>query len=596
MSAENINGTSTLPFLSSPNEDAYPPPLDLEATDYSEVANEDNILLDEIPIYDELEFFGLDVEITPPEQIDDEIQYLHESDIRHILERSRGQRVSDRYDWSDCFVSRVSEPVTFVLDLAIKNAWKLMKEEVIFLQQRVKFLICEQRKTNQNIPPANAMVHEVTFDDIFELMVGKDSRFAEVFCREVQLSEPEYFKFMATISMQMAYRESPSSIYDSSSLLKDKTVMPFDDYISIWKKIASLKKVNQLNFIGSARREDCLWKILQTEINKMLRDISIATRTEEIGLALDDDKVWVESSGTNLEDTFGLRKVTHVRDNRKGIVSHTAGSLTTNMLYGFIFEEKGKNAIQCFKDLFHALFPSQGTSPGSVPNLEGVENFSDRGYTHEDTSFNLLLLAGGDFNNTCKKVPPFPFIWEMKKDERDPRTKLDVSGSPALFLKQVMKHNRLVTCAAFRTGTKNISTILTTTIHGHQWEGICLNPRHQILYEIDPIHGLDEFIFERLATTKNLGDRFQVEIDSILQDKLLFEINSLTLEQGTQCWFKGRQFSLTSSQADGAFSTAFVIRQQDNNWKMIAKYMHGPDYHKCEYKMFFSKSGFILLF
>ena len=69
MSAENINGTSTLPFLSSPNEDAYPPPLDLEATDYSEVANEDNILLDEIPIYDELEFFGLNVEIMPPNRL-----------------------------------------------------------------------------------------------------------------------------------------------------------------------------------------------------------------------------------------------------------------------------------------------------------------------------------------------------------------------------------------------------------------------------------------------------------------------------------------------------------------------------------------------
>ena len=90
MSTENNDGTPS--FLSSPYEDSYSPP-NLEATDCTseEATNEDDIVLDEIPIYDELEFFWLDVEVTPPEQIDDEIQYLHESDIRRILERSRGQ-------------------------------------------------------------------------------------------------------------------------------------------------------------------------------------------------------------------------------------------------------------------------------------------------------------------------------------------------------------------------------------------------------------------------------------------------------------------------------------------------------------------------
>ena len=120
-------------------------------------------------------------------------------------------------------------------------------------------------------------------------------------------------------------------------------------------------------------------------------------------------------------------------------------------------------------------------------------------------------------------------------------------------MKEFFSSGKKVSCFAFRTGTSNISAVLSSTIEGHQWEGVCLHHKQRIKWEGDQHHGLDKYLFPALATDEALFARLGVEC-TFLFDKLKDEeIYVLTLEQGTADWHKGRQFSFTSSQTDRSF-------------------------------------------
>lgn len=73
--------------------------------------------------------------------------------------------------------------------------------------------------------------------------------------------------------------------------------MKQEDYISTWKEIATIKKVLLQNFVGTNRRDACLWQQLEKVVNNFLRRIAIVGRTDDISIALDDDKIWVQTSG-----------------------------------------------------------------------------------------------------------------------------------------------------------------------------------------------------------------------------------------------------------------------------------------------------------
>ena len=361
-------------------------------------------------LFTEEEFYGLDILESPPDQLDDDLQYLHKDDLIRIVNTEEESNL----EWNDRLISNVGEEVTFVLDLSRKEAWKLFKEEVTHLRTTIPKLL--------NLPPETS-TETVTLEDLVSLVFGETSEFTSVFCAELELDRVTFYKFIANVCLQMAYRETPSYLYGEYSLLDDKTALDEITYMSIWKKIASLKRISLNDYVGSSRRDECLWDQFELAANKLLRKLSIVGRTDEISVALDDDKIWVQTSGRNEDDYFGLRKVTHVKDNRKGIVAHTAVSSTTNIPLAFMFERQGDRAIDCFTRIFSKLFPQNiggGVSRDQLPDLSGVTNHSDRGYTLESTVFDFLLPAGAEFTNTAKRIMPFPFIWGMKTSDSDP--------------------------------------------------------------------------------------------------------------------------------------------------------------------------------
>ena len=310
-------------------------------------------------------------------------------------------------------------------------------------------------------------------------------------------------------------------------------------------------------------------------------------------IALDDDKIWVECSGRNEIDHFGIRKTTHVKDNRKGFTSHTAASMPCIFPVGFIFEQVGDNPIRCFKKLYSIMYP---TNEGAVPSLEDVVNLSDRGYTIEETIFDYLIPSGAGFLHTAKRVSPFPFIWGKRPRRNDKRDYLGENGYPALFIKEIFSQGRLVSLFAFRTGTSNISAIVTNKLHDHEWEGICLKNDQRLLWEEDKEHGLDHLHFPCLARLPALTGLFHRDMIEALQDLRDEKIDVLTLEQGTADWHRGRQFSLTSSQSDGSFRKAMIIYQNDEHYCNVAKYLEGNDYHTSKFSFAQKKSSLLLVF
>ena len=509
--------------------------------------------------YTEDDFYGHNVLDCPLDQIDNDFSYLHERDRDDI-------RQAKEINWSDSLISDPDENIHFVFDEAIKGAWEKLQEEVSHIRQSLLINLGKEESDS------------IQFEDLLELAFGQNSDFTRTFCEGSKIKDrPTFLRFISTLCLQMSYKECPSSLYEDYSQLRDKVPMKKDEYMNIWKNIATGKKVSLSNFIGASRREECMWEQLERVINTLLRKITVVGRNVSISISLDDDKIWLQVSGMNLEDDFGLRRVQHVRDNRKGIVAHTAISSASNLPLHFMFERNGDGATDCFKRIFSKMFNS---NQESIPDLNGIVNHSDRGYTIQSTIFDFLIPAGCDLTHTVKRIMPFPFVWGMRISDNDVRENLDEKGAPALFVKETLSHNRLVTCTAFRTGTKNVSAVISTLIHGHQWEGICLSSKQRSLYERDAAHGLDKYVFQALTTEPSLFSVHKYDIQDIFDDLRLINIDVLTIEQGTADWHKGRQFSMTSSQASGAFKMALILNQLDDDWCDVASYLFGEKYHE----------------
>ena len=130
-----------------------------------------------------------------------------------------------------------------------------------------------------------------------------------------------------------------------------------------------------------------------------VKKISISNRRGTISIAFDDDKVWLSNTGANAQDKYNLRYTTHVRDNRKGIIAHTAISSGCLLPLGLAFERSGDSSYSCFERLFNFMFRSN-TGERGLPDLQNVQIASDRGYMSPQLVFGFIIAAGADFVGT----------------------------------------------------------------------------------------------------------------------------------------------------------------------------------------------------
>lgn len=205
----------------------------------------------------------------------------------------------------------------------------LAKKEITHIRNRL--LVLTKKDINKG----------VTNLEILDLLFGEKSALATILMRELEIDHPTFMQFMATLCLQAAYRTSFTEVYCVGSALLGSASMNKNDYLNIWKRIArSHIQEKNINYVGQGRQEVALWEMLETACNEICCSISITNRKGHISIALDDDKIWLCQSGKNAEDKSNIHYTTHVRDNRKGIIAHTAVSSGVNLPLGmyYLFE------------------------------------------------------------------------------------------------------------------------------------------------------------------------------------------------------------------------------------------------------------------
>ncbi len=438
-------------------------------------------------------------------------RYLHESDLNEI-------EAPSTETWID------SDPTTlrtvFKINEARKQNMELAKEEARCVIKRVNEILDVADRT------------DVDFADLVHFLVGANSELGKVLKKELGLDDKEYLEFMITYCVQCAYNVSSTQIYDSISILKDHVEMSKENYNKIWKDIASKTEQSGVN-IGTSRRGLCLWQKLENAVNHVMRSISVEYRPGKISIALDDDKIWYNMENKQSDYTFGLKITRHVKDNRIGMILHTAVSTSLNIPLCCTFEKIMDSTGCCYERIFNFMFGMNGTI-----DLRNVNVHSDRGYSLPSVVFELLIKNGANVCCTIKRyLQCWPFTYNQKRSANDKRTHIDVDGAPTLYTKSTAFNNgmRTVLAGAFRNGSGAVSTIVSSMRHISplQWEGVTKADGSKMsrMYEEDK-ESLKSLFFNRV------DDIFDDEEDIIDKDLcsefISVKIDPLSLHQGKQ--------------------------------------------------------------
>ena len=118
-----------------------------------------------------------------------------------------------------------------MLDEAKKEAWRSCWSEVDHVRSTLYMLLKNKGKK------------EIALNEVIDLAFGKRSEFYLTFSSQMDLDRQQFAKFFGTLCLQMSYHESVKCLFKSNSLIKDKCLIDCKDYMEIWKKMATSKRV-----------------------------------------------------------------------------------------------------------------------------------------------------------------------------------------------------------------------------------------------------------------------------------------------------------------------------------------------------------------
>ena len=381
-------------------------------------------------------------------------------------------------NWKSFFSTE--HPAVITMDQSKTIQWNLAQDEIHHLKKSICQLLGKE------------VDEEISLDSIALYIIGPDSAPGRYLIQELSLSKETYFRFMCNFLIQSAYKISVTGLYDKDSLLRGEVAMTKTEYLSIWKKIATLKELPSAS-VSTSRREEPIWQAFEEIVNKMLKEISVKGRDGRISIALDDDKIWLNCTNSNMRDLFNLKFTRHAKPNRNGIIAHTAVTSGATFPLGIIFEKSKDSTNQCFKRLLGNLFDQGGQT-----NLRNVSIHSDRGYLIPNLVFEYLLSCGAEVVGTIKRIAQcWPFTYKQVLKETDKRTLIDVKGAPTLFLKWCNAGSKRLFASAFRNGTKIVAMGISSIHKKHQWEGVVKEPSELIRYEENNLSLLGDF-FKRV--------------------------------------------------------------------------------------------------
>lgn len=417
--------------------------------------------------------------------------------------------------WRD--LSPFENGTLLTMDSAKREQWKSGQEEIKSIRTNVKKLIFP---SDDEVP-----LDRVTDEKIFNFNLGSESKVGTFLQQELNLDEDNYNRFMGTLCLQAAYHQMTKQLYGPLSELKDRVLMEKDEYISVWKLMAEKKKLN-ITQISTSRRDTPLWEEFEVIVNTLFRAISVTGREGKISIALDDDKIWMNTSKGSSADLFNLKYCQHVQANRKGLVAHSAFTTAVIHPLGIAMERTKDKTCTCFKRILDFLFSHDGTT-----NLRNVIVHSDRGYMIPQLVFEYLMASGANVLGTVKRITNcWPYTYNQKLSVNDKRTVIDCKGAPALFLKWCKFGAKYIFASAFRNGSESVATAISTIHSCFQWEGVALKIAELLEYEKDD-KSLIPLFFRRVADLDGVAKE-ECQLETEEMNNLMEKIEPYTLRQG----------------------------------------------------------------
>ena len=141
--------------------------------------------------------------------------------------------------WKD--VSSTAFRTRFTIDEAKEIQWEEAKNEITFVLEQMKKLLKEEHERSGNDYPFDDE-SPMKKEDIIKFIVGPESSVGKILWEQLSLSEELYLKFLETLCIQAAYKVSVSQLFDPPSLLRHTAPISKDEYVNIWKEMATKKE------------------------------------------------------------------------------------------------------------------------------------------------------------------------------------------------------------------------------------------------------------------------------------------------------------------------------------------------------------------
>ena len=285
------------------------------------------------------------------------------------------------YNWKD--FSNETYGAHFSIDTSKAKVWEMAKQEINHLRKNLDKLLKEFPELCND--PSKTKEQKVIL-----ALLGSKSKVGELLMKELEMTDEQYYKWMSTNVLAAAFSVSSEQLYNEKSPLKKYAAMDKESYMEVYKKLATKNKISETS-ISTNRRPELTWQKLEETLNKVLKKLSIDDREGKVSIAIDDDKIAMQLSQAGSDDLFQIKYTTHVRDNRKGAVAHTAVSTGVNMPIGICFERTKDKTVDCIMRLLKFHFAADGEL-----KLRNIHVHIDRGYATPPLVVDTLMKAGAE--------------------------------------------------------------------------------------------------------------------------------------------------------------------------------------------------------
>ena len=367
--------------------------------------------------------------------------------------------VGQGVNWRDIDPSNVS----YTTNEGRKEAFSKAVDEVNFLQKNL-MVLCGSENDIGSIDAINS-------DNIIDLFFGKDGALTSVFSAMLpNRSFQSMNAFLAMFCLQSMMAKDTNPTY---TLLKVMDVNPSkipltkERYEAAWRSIACKDR----SFSRAATQPKPPWERLQGAVNDILRKISIEGSDLFLSLVIDDDKIWLNNTGSNAVNRFKLKQVRHTRDNRDGLNLHTVASSAMTVPINIQFETQGDSALKCYKRAI--AYITNADDSNDVLEVR-MESLTDRGYTSLER-VKGTLLGGKDHLGTVARSYEWGVTYDQVLKAGDKRKHISTSGTSSLICQEASIGNKKLTLAAFKNGSQRVAMAISSKHAGHCWDGIPLN-------------------------------------------------------------------------------------------------------------------------